>query len=432
MTTFEIIANKRDGRVLSREEINFFIQNYTNGDIPDYQMSALLMAIYLKGMNFEETAHLTNVMLHSGETIDLSNISGEKIDKHSTGGVGDKISLILAPLIAAAGVKVPMISGRGLAFTGGTLDKLESIPGFRTNLSPDEFKDNIKNIGVSIIGQTDKIVPADKKIYALRDTTATIDSVPLITASILSKKLAEGINGLVLDIKVGNGAFMRDINGAEILAKNMIETAKLNNLKATALLTNMSQPLGKMAGNWLEVKESIQVLRGQGPSDLTELTLILGARMLMLADPAIDQDLANNKLTKILHNGQAFEKFLELVQIQGGDISYINNPEKYSKAGHTIELTAKQSGYIHNIDTKAIGTMIVDLGGGRHKKTDKIDFTTGVELYKKCGEHVDAGEKIAAFYTNKLIPDLNERINRAIKISAHKPEQPPLLLKVIQ
>ncbi|MEO0114559.1 MAG: thymidine phosphorylase [candidate division WOR-3 bacterium] len=400
MNVYEIIKKKRDGKSLSWEEINFLIEGYTNNKIPDYQFSAFLMAIYFQGMSFEETTNLTLAMMHSGKVFDLSSIPGVKIDKHSTGGVGDKVSLILAPLVAACGVTVPMVSGRGLGHTGGTLDKLESIPGFRTNLSYGEFLANLKNIGLAMIGQTEELAPADKKIYALRDVTATVDSIPLIAASIMSKKLAEGIDGLVLDVKTGSGAFMTRLADARRLAKTMIAIGKRMNKKVTAFITDMNQPLGKMVGNALEVIEAIEALKGKGEKDLMTVVYALGEEMLLMSKKVKTKTAARKLLKGAIDNGGALRKFEDLVKSQGGDPKVIEDYSRLPSAKYQIEVKSDQSGYIAKIDTQRIGLLAVELGAGRKKISDKIDPAVGFIIHKKFGSYVKVGDILATILTN--------------------------------
>ncbi len=434
MNVFSIISKKRDGRRLSEDEIDYFIQGYAQNKIPDYQMSALLMAIYLNGMDFNETAILTRSMLHSGIRMNFKEIPGFKIDKHSTGGVGDKVSLILAPLVAAAGVQVPMISGRGLSHSGGTLDKLDAIPGFRTQLSVDEFYQQIERIGVSMIGQTERICPADKKIYALRDSTATIESIPLITASILSKKLAEGIDGLVLDVKTGAGAFMKELDDARALADSLVKTAAKHGLQTTALITRMDQPLGYAAGNWLETRECIDCLRGNGPPDLMEITLALSARMLLMANKADTVDKAFDLLNDLLKSGAAFEKFCDIVKAQGGDVSFIHDPETYDSAKIIQDLTAPQDGFVNEINALTVGLCVVDLGGGRQVMEDQIDYKAGIVLTRKVGDSVKKGDIMATIHTDRehVVQRVSESLLDAFEIESSKPEPRDLILDVIE
>jgi len=396
-----IIAIKRDGGRLSAAELKSFIKGYTEGSIPDYQMAALLMAIYCRGMEAEETAQLTREMLESGERLDLSDVPGVKIDKHSTGGVGDKVSLILAPLMAAAGIKVPMISGRGLGHTGGTLDKLESIPGFRTDLTPGEFKDQVRRVGAAIVGQTSRLVPADKKIYALRDATTTVASIPLITASILSKKLAAGINGLVMDIKTGTGAFMSRLDQAEALAESILKTSALNALPTITVITLMDQPAGYAAGNWLEVVEVIQALRDRGPEDLMQVVFALGEQMLVLAEGEIHSEQSRIRLRELIRNGKALLKFEQMVEAQGGDLRYLRDPAQYPQAKYQQHLRSQQSGYVQEVNALIIGQAVVALGGGRQKMSDVVDPAAGVVLHRKVGDRVKRGDLLAVLHSNQ-------------------------------
>ena len=404
MNTVEIVRKKRNGIELTGEEINFLISSYTKNKIPDYQISAFLMAAFLKGMSKNETSHLTKAMLYSGKVIDLKSITGTKIDKHSTGGVGDKTSLILAPIAAAAGVNVPMISGRGLGHSGGTLDKLESIPGFRTNLNLNEYKKVIKKCGAVLIGQTKDIAPADKLIYSLRDVTATVESIPLITASIMSKKLAEGIDGLVLDVKTGNGAFMKTQKDAEELASSLINTAKSFNKKVIAFITDMNQPLGYYIGNWLEVYESIKVLQNEFiESDLSILSTTLSGAMIYLGKKAssINEGIEISK--ELIKNGKAFDKFVEIVKLQDGDIKLIENPEKYSKAKFVEKIAAKEDGYLKETDNYRIGIAGLELGAGRKTKEDIIDPKAGIIINFKIGDFVKKGSIIAELHSSSAI-----------------------------
>lgn len=401
MEIIDILKKKRDGETLTKEEINFFIERYTAGIVPDYQASALLMAIYLKGMTEEETANLANEMLHSGSVLDLSDIPGIKVDKHSTGGVGDKISLALAPLVASAGVKNPMVSGRGLGHTGGTLDKLEAIPGFNVNLTTEEFIDQVNSVGTAIISATDDIAPADKKIYALRDTTATVESLPLIASSIMSKKLASGTDALVFDVKTGSGAFMSDFNDARSLARELLNIAKNSGKKAVALITNMNQPLGQKVGNTLEVEEAIDILKGKGPKDTTELTLTLGAYMLILAGLSDDVELAKEILKQRIADGSALAKFSELITAQGGNAKVITDYSLLPHAKNHYEVRAKTAGIIQKIDANKLGMLNVYLGGGRLQKTDTIDFGVGLILNKRVGEQVAENELLLTIEANE-------------------------------
>lgn len=433
MNTIEIIRKKRDNHSLTKEEIEFLISAYTKGKIPDYQFSAFLMAAFINGLNKSETAALTEAMLYSGKVVDLSSIKGVKVDKHSTGGVGDKTSLIIAPIAAAAGVYVPMISGRGLGHTGGTLDKLESIPGFRTNLNLTEYKNVLKKTGAVLIGQTKEIAPADKLIYSLRDVTATVESIPLITGSIMSKKLAEGIDALVLDVKTGNGAFMREMKDAEQLAYSLYNTAKAFGKKCVAFITDMNQPLGNYIGNWLEVYESIQVLRDGKKNDLTELSLILAGAMIYLGRKAKSFEEGIEKAITLLNSGKAFDKFLELVKVQGGDISYIKNPDRYPKSRYHKKIKMLKDGFISFIDTYEIGMAAIDLGAGRLKKEDKIDPKAGIIFNYKLGDKINKGDVIAEVFSdsNEKINLAEKRILNSIKLSERKTKIPALVKQII-
>jgi pyrimidine-nucleoside phosphorylase len=402
MNMYEIISKKRDKKKLTSEEIDYFVSGYTKGTIPDYQMSALLMAIFLNGMDAEETFGLTLSMMRSGKVMDLSFIPGTKVDKHSTGGVGDKVSLILAPLVAACGVTVPMVSGRGLGHTGGTLDKLESIPGFKTNLPLKKFTGNLSEIGVSMIGQTVEIAPADKKIYALRDVTGTVNSIPLISASILSKKLAEGANALVFDVKLGNGAFMQEKDEAILLAKNLIQIAERFKKKAKALITDMNEPLGEAVGNSIEVIEAIQSLKGKGPGDLMEVTFALGAYMLILGRRAKNFKEAKEKLEEAIKSGKALHKFKQMVKKQGGDPRVVDDYLLLPWAKHKITVESDQTGYVKSINTLRIGLCAVKLGAGRERLESKIDPGVGFLIKKKVGDQVKKGENLAVIFSNDL------------------------------
>ena len=433
MNSVEIIRKKRDGKILSSREINYLIDGITHNRIPDYQFSAFLMAIYFRGMTTKETSFLTNSMLNSGKIINLKSIEGYKVDKHSTGGVGDKTSLILAPVAAAAGVKVPMISGRGLGHTGGTLDKLESIPGFRTDLSLKEFKSVLKKVGAVLIGQTKDIAPADKVIYSLRDVTATVESVPLITASIMSKKLAEGIDGLVLDIKVGSGAFMKNMRDAKELTESLVNTAKAFDKKVVAFITDMNQPLGAHIGNWLEVIETINILLGKVKNDLYELSTRLAGAMIYLAGKTNSIDEGTKTAKEIILNGKAYSKFLEIVKAQGGDVSFINNPEKFPGSKFKSKILAEKSGYISEINTYEIGMASVELGAGRKTKEDKIDHKAGIIFKSKIGNKISKGDTIAELFSDSKegISLAQKRISDAINIKNNKPAKTKLIKKII-
>jgi len=435
MNTVELIRKKRNGESLTENEIKFLVDGFTHHKIPDYQFSAFLMAAYLNGLNKKETAFLTNAMLYSGIVINLDFIKGKKVDKHSTGGVGDKTSLIIAPIVAAAGINVPMISGRGLGHTGGTLDKLESIPGFRTDVSLKQYKSIIKKCGAVLAGQTKEVAPADKLIYALRDVTATVESIPLITASIMSKKLAEGIDGLVLDVKTGSGAFMKKMEDSIALANSLVDTAKAFNKKVIAMITDMNQPLGNYIGNWLEVYESIKILNGEKVEDLLELSLNLAGAMIMLGGKAnsINEGVEISK--EMIASGKAFNKFLEIVKLQNGDINFIKNPDNYPKSKFNEKIFAEKNGFINSIDNYNIGMASLELGAGRITMEDKIDPKAGIIFYPKIGSKIKKGELIAELFTDKKdkIEIAKRKILEATKISARKEsEQLKLIKKIIQ
>ncbi len=401
MRMVDIIIKKRDGGILTKEEISFFIKGYTDGSIPDYQASALAMAIVFRGMNKEETAFLTEAMMKSGEMIDLSDISGVKVDKHSTGGVGDKTSLALGPLVASCGAKLAKMSGRGLGHTGGTLDKMESVPGTNIYLSDEQFKKQVNDIGIAIIGQTADIDPADKKLYALRDVTGTVQSIPLIASSIMSKKLASGSDAILLDVKFGSGAFMKNIDEARELAKTMVEIGDSLGRDTRAILTDMDEPLGLAVGNSLEVKEAVLTLKGQGPKDFVELVTGAGAIMLEQAHIASSYEEGRKMIEANIANGEGFEKLKELFKAQGGDTSYLDDLDKFEKAKYAISITSEESGYIKRIDSLSIGIGAMKLGAGRATMDDKIDNAAGIVLNKKVGDHVEKGEELAKAYTNK-------------------------------
>jgi len=401
MNIVDIITAKKDKKALTKEQIHFFIKGYLDKTIEDYQASALLMAITINGMTSEETAYLTEEMRVSGEVWDLSDIPGLKIDKHSTGGVGDKVSLILGPLVASCGAKMAKMSGRGLGHTGGTLDKMESIPGMRINLTKEEFKKQVKEIGVCIIGQSKDIDPADKKLYALRDVTGTVQSIPLIASSIMSKKLASGADCILLDVKCGKGAFMKTYEDAKILATEMVNIGKELKKNVKAEITDMNQPLGKAVGNSLEIKEVIETLKGNGPKDLEEICLSSGAILLTQAELFKTTDEARKALVENIKNGKAFEKFKEFVKAQGGDVEYIDHPEKFPVSKNLIEIKSEEEGYIKTIDALAIGLGSCHLGGGRLKLTDVIDMSAGIILNKKVGDFVKKGELLCTLHTNK-------------------------------
>ena len=421
MDIIEIIIAKKDGKVLTKEQIHFFIKGLIDKTIEDYQVSALLMAITINGMNSEETAYLTEEMRVSGDVWDLSDIPGLKIDKHSTGGVGDKVSLILGPLVASCGAKMAKISGRGLGHTGGTLDKMESIPGMRINLTKEEFKKQVREIGVAIIGQDKHIDPADKRLYELRDVTGTVQSIPLIASSIMSKKLASGADCILLDVKCGKGAFMKNYEDAKKLAIEMVNIGKQLNKNVKAEITDMNQPLGKAVGNNLEIKEVIETLKGNGPEDLKEICLSSGAILLTQAELFKTTEDARKALEENIKNGKAFEKFKEFVKAQGGDLEYIDHPEKFPVSKHLIEIKSENEGYIKTIDALAIGLGSCHLGGGRMKITDTIDMSAGIILNKKVGDLVKKGELLCTLHTNK---DNVERIIDQVKKAFIFQDQP--------
>ncbi|WP_276210608.1 pyrimidine-nucleoside phosphorylase [Heyndrickxia coagulans] len=431
MRMIDIIEKKRNGGELATEEINFFVKGYTEGTIPDYQASALAMAIYFKDMSDREIADLTMAMVHSGETLDLSAIHGIKVDKHSTGGVGDTTTLVLAPLVAALGVPVAKMSGRGLGHTGGTIDKLESIQGFHVEITTDQFIDLVNREKVAIIGQTADLAPADKKLYALRDVTATVDSIPLIASSIMSKKIAAGADAIVLDVTTGAGAFMKKEEDAIRLAETMVRIGNHVGRKTMAVISDMSQPLGYAIGNALEVKEAIDTLKGEGPDDLTELVLALGSQMVVLAGKATTLEEARKMLKEAIANGAGLEKFKKFVANQGGDPSVIDHPEKLPQAKYAIDLPAKTSGYVSKMVADQIGVAAMMLGAGRATKEDKIDFAVGIVLRKKVGDRVEAGEPLATIYANReAVEEVKEKIYDNITISDHG-EEPKLIHKII-
>ena len=421
MDIIEIIIAKKDGKVLTKEQIHFFIKGLIDKTIEDYQVSALLMAITINGMNSEETAYLTEEMRVSGDVWDLSDIPGLKIDKHSTGGVGDKVSLILGPLVASCGAKMAKMSGRGLGHTGGTLDKMESIPGMRINLTKEEFKKQVREIGVAIIGQDKHIDPADKRLYELRDVTGTVQSIPLIASSIMSKKLASGADCILLDVKCGKGAFMKNYEDAKKLAIEMVNIGKQLKKNVKAEITDMNQPLGKAVGNNLEIKEVIETLKGNGPKDLQEICLSSGAILLTQAELFKNKEDARKALEENIKNGKAFEKFKEFVKAQGGDLEYIDHPEKFPVSKHLIEIKSENEGYIKTIDALAIGLGSCHLGGGRMKITDTIDMSAGIILNKKVGDLVKKGELLCTLHTNK---DNVERIIDQVKKAFIFQDQP--------
>ncbi|MBP1969664.1 pyrimidine-nucleoside phosphorylase [Virgibacillus natechei] len=432
MRMYDIIEKKRDGHSLTQEEIQFFIEGYTNNEIPDYQASALLMAIYFQDMTQEERANLTTSMVESGDQIDLSAISGIKVDKHSTGGVGDTTTLILAPLVASVGVPVAKMSGRGLGHTGGTIDKLEAVPGFHVEITNDEFIELVNQNKVAVVGQSGNLTPADKKIYGLRDVTATVNSIPLIASSIMSKKIASGADGIVLDVKTGAGAFMKEIEEAKNLANAMVSIGNQVGRNTMAVISDMSQPLGNAIGNALEVKEAIDTLQGRGPEDLTELCLTLGSQMVVLADKADNIEEARLKLETNLTNGKALEQFKIFLESQGGDASVADSPETLPQSTYKIELPAKQSGTIAKIIADDIGYSAMMLGAGRATKDSQIDLAVGIVLHKKIGDSVQEGESLLTIHANQdAVEDVKEKLYASIDISNTDVEAPTLVYDMI-
>ncbi|MDQ8410831.1 pyrimidine-nucleoside phosphorylase [Enterococcus faecium] len=424
MRMVDLIEKKRDGNELSKEEIEYIVTNYTNGKIPDYQVSALLMAIFYQDMTNEEITNLTLAIANSGDVIDLSSLEGIKVDKHSTGGVGDTTTLILAPLVASVGVTVAKMSGRGLGYTGGTLDKLEAIPGFQIELSDEAFVRIVNESKVAVIGQSGNLAPADKKLYALRDVTATVDSLPLIASSIMSKKIAAGADAIVLDVTTGDGAFMKNIEDARRLAKTMTSIGKLANRETVAVISDMSEPLGEAIGNSLEVVEAIETLQGNGPEDLVEMCYALGSQMVVLAGKAKTIDEARTLLQEALESGKALAKFKEMIQNQGGDPTIVEQPERILTARYTMELPAKQSGVVSKIVANELGIAVMMLGAGRKTKEDDIDHAVGLKLHKKIGDTVTKGESLLTIYSNdKEISSVIELLYKNIEIgeSAMKP-----------
>ena len=431
MNIQEIIAKKRDQRKLSKEEIEYFIENYTNGNIADYQASALIMAIYINGMSKEEITNLTLAMAYSGEVLDLSEF-GIVVDKHSTGGIGDKVTLILAPIISSLGIPVAKMSGRGLGYTGGTIDKLESIPGYQTNIDIKTFKENVKKIGISLIGQTLNLAPADKKIYALRDATATTESIPLISSSIMSKKIAAGANKIVLDVTCGSGSFMKNLDDAVKLAETMKNIGKLAEKETVCVITSMEEPLGEAVGNSLEVIEAINALNGKMKEDVKQVVLILGAYMIKLAGKGENIEENKKKMLEQIQTGKALAKFKELVQNQNGDISYIDNPKLFKRAKYILPVVSEKAGYIKRLDAKNVGEISVNLGAGRIKKEDEIDEAVGIILEKKIGDKVEAGDILGYIHANDdtkgkcAVSDLLD----CYEISSELVQKPQCILKI--
>ena len=433
MRTVDIIEKKRDGGKLSEEEIAFFVEGYSKGEIPDYQASALLMAILFVGMDKEEIAYLTKHMRDSGEKVDLSDVPGVKVDKHSTGGVGDKTSLVLGPLVASCGAVLAKMSGRGLGHTGGTLDKLESIPGMRINLSEDEFKQQVRRIGIAIIGQTADIDPADKKLYALRDVTGTVESIPLIASSIMSKKLCSGANAILLDVKFGSGAFMKTLESARELAKTMVDIGDSLSRDTRAIITDMDEPLGKAVGNALEVKEAIAALKGEGPEDLHELCVYAGGILLCQAKLASTLEEGKEKIEEALRSGKGLSKLREMVEAQGGDPTYIDDPRKFPLAKHIIPVRASRDGYIKRIDSLSIGVKAMQLGAGRATLEDKIDMAAGIVLCKKVGEYAKEGEVLAYAHTNKEgMDEAIKGIEHSFEYGEEEPSKRPIVYEYVK
>jgi len=433
MRAVDIIKKKRDGRELAREEIEFIVRGATHDTVPDYQLAAFLMATLLRGMTPAEVAALTEAMLRSGEVLDFSDLPGKKVDKHSTGGVGDKTSLILAPIVAAAGVRVPMISGRGLGHSGGTLDKLEAIPGFNVNLPLREFREVLEKCGCALIGQTPEIAPADKKLYALRDVTATVESPALICGSIMSKKLAEGIDALVLDVKTGNGAFMKKQADAENLAQLLVDTGTRMGKKVVALITNMDQPLGRKVGNALEVEESVEVLRGEGPEDLRELSIELSAWMLVLGERARTTEEGRDVAAEMIASGKAAEKFREIIRLQGGDAGVVDDTKRLPQAKREAHVKATRTGYLKSVECEQVGVASMLLGGGRERKEDAVDPGVGLIVEKRIGEPVREGETLVTVKYNldQKLPPAVALLERAFEISSDNVKGPELVHKVL-
>lgn len=433
MLMVDIIRKKRDGGKLTKEEIDFFINGYVKGEIPDYQVSALMMAIFYKGMDDEETGQLTQAMLHSGDVLDLSAINGFKVDKHSTGGVGDKTSLVLTPMVASLGVPVAKMSGRGLGHTGGTIDKLESFKGFSTSITNEQFISNVNKIGISIMGQTKDLAPADKLLYALRDVTATVDNMSLIASSIMSKKLAAGADGIVLDVKSGSGAFMKTDEDAFELAKKMVAIGKHANVKTMAVVSDMDQPLGRAVGNAIEVKEAIETLKGNGPEDLRELCLTLGSYMVSFAGKASSADEARSMLEKSIESGKALDKLAEFIKAQGGNPDDVYNPDNLPMASKQVEIKVEKNCYVSSIMSEEVGIASLLLGGGRRSKEDVIDLSVGIYLNKKVGEKVSAGETVATIYgnDNAKIKEGLARLRGAYDFSEAEPRKNKLIKGIV-
>ncbi|AHA07338.1 MULTISPECIES: pyrimidine-nucleoside phosphorylase [Bacillus] len=432
MRMVDLIAKKRDGQALTTEEINFIVEGYTNGDIPDYQVSSLAMAIFFQDMNDQERADLTMAMVNSGDTIDLSAIEGVKVDKHSTGGVGDTTTLVLGPLVAALGVPVAKMSGRGLGHTGGTIDKLEAVPGFHVEIENDEFMRLVNENKIAVIGQSGNLTPADKKLYALRDVTATVNSIPLIASSIMSKKIAAGADAIVLDVKTGAGAFMKTDEDAKRLAEAMVRIGNNVGRNTMAVISDMSQPLGEAIGNALEVQEAIDTLQGKGPKDLEELCLTLGSQMVYLAGQASSLEDAREKLIEVMNNGKALESFKTFLSAQGGDASVVDDPSKLPQAQFKIEVEAKEDGYVSEIVADEIGTAAMLLGAGRATKESEIDLAVGLMLRKKVGDSVKKGDSLVTIYANREnVEDVKAKIYENMKISKEHVDAPTLVHGIV-
>ncbi|KYG30703.1 pyrimidine-nucleoside phosphorylase [Alkalihalobacillus trypoxylicola] len=432
MRMVDLIEKKRDGQALTDEEINFIIQGYTKDEIPDYQISALAMAIYFQDMNAKERARLTMAMVESGDQLDLSSIEGIKVDKHSTGGVGDKTTIALAPLVAALGVPVAKMSGRGLGHTGGTIDKLESVPGFSVELTTNDFIQQVNQHKLAVVGQTANLTPADKKLYGLRDVTGTVNSIPLIASSVMSKKIASGADAIVLDVKVGSGAFMKEVDQANELATAMVEIGKKLGRQTVAIISDMNQPLGRTVGNALEIREAIELLKGEGPKDLHELCLELGSQMVYLAGKAKDLADAKKQIQSVIENGKAIESLKNFLEAQGGDPSVVDDTNKLPQAKHLVEVLAEKSGYVEKITADKIGTAAMKLGAGRATKDSSIDLAVGIELHKKIGDYVEAGQALATLHSNnEQVEEVKSIVKEAYTMINDKVEQNPLIYDTI-
>jgi pyrimidine-nucleoside phosphorylase/thymidine phosphorylase len=433
MRIVDLINKKKHGERLTKEEIEFVINGYTCGDLPDYQVSALLMAIYFKGMDTQEIADLTHAMVHSGDVVDLSQIQGIKVDKHSTGGVGDKISLIVIPLVASVGVPVAKMSGRGLGHTGGTIDKLEAIEGFKVELSNETFINNVNTYKMAIVGQTGNLTPADKKLYALRDVTGTIDSIPLIASSIMSKKIAAGTDAIVLDVKVGSGAFMKSLDDARELAKTMVNIGNALNRKTVAVITNMDQPLGHEVGNANEIKEAIEVLRGHGAEDETQVALTIASYMAVLGGAFKETTEAKAHFEKVIASGEAIELLKKFIEIQGGNPQVVDHPEKLPTAKYHLEIKSDMEGYIAGFDAEKVGVAAMMLGAGRRRKEDKIDFAAGITVSKKMGDHVNLGDVLCVLHSNASdVLEVEKVVRTAFMFSSNQPEPTQYIYEIIE